>query len=281
MFGAYFRKRLSQGKGWRLIFNMKTKIYLIGTASGIPTWNRYTESVALKIGDNLYLLDAGEPCSASMVRLGINYNRIRAVFISHMDPDHFAGLPMLIQTMELSQKRNGLPLKIFLPPKACRPVKEYLRMMYLMPETLSFKLEFIPLKEGEIYKNAKTSFSVHRTNHLKRRFISRKNMAPVPTDSFAFSATMPDKRRLVYTGDIAGPRDLDAFIDKTDLLLVELAHFRPEDLFACLAGKKVGKIVCLHIHPDWNDREKEILRLGRKYLKKNVIIGTDGMKIGF
>ena len=259
---------------------MKTKIYLLGTASGIPTWNRYTESVAMEIGDNLYLMDAGEPCSASMVRLGIDYNRIRSVFISHMDPDHFAGLPMLIQTMELSRKRNGLPLKIFLPPKACKQVKEYLRMMYLMPETLSFRLEFIPLKEGKIYKNANTSFSAHRTNHLKHRFRSRKELA-MPTDSFAFSVTVPDKRRVVYTGDIAGVRDLDAFIHKTDLLLVELAHFDPRELFAYLAGRNCGKIACLHIHPDWNDREKEILRLGRKYLKRNVIVGKDGLKMGF
>jgi len=259
---------------------MKTKIYLLGTASGIPTWNRYTESVAIEIDDNIYLMDAGEPCSASMVRLGVDYNKIKAVFISHMDPDHFAGLPMLIQTMELSRKRNGLPLKIFVPPKACKGVEEYLRMMYLMPETLSFKLEFIPLKEGKIYRNAKTSFSVYRTNHLKHRFQSRKDVA-APTDSFAFAATLADQRRIVYTGDIAGPCDLDGIVEKTDLLLVELAHFDPKELFIYLAGKKVGKIVCLHIHPAWNDREKEILRLGREYLKRKIIIGTDGMKIGF
>jgi len=259
---------------------MKTKIYLLGTASGIPTWNRYTESVAIEIDDNIYLMDAGEPCSASMVRLGVDYNKIRAVFISHMDPDHFAGLPMLIQTMELSRKRNGLPLKIFVPPKACKKVEEYLRMMYLMPETLSFRLEFIPLREGKIYDNAKTSFSVHRTNHLKHRFRARKDVA-APTDSFAFAATLADKRRIVYTGDVAGPADLDAFVDDADLLLAELAHFDPKDLFAYLSGKKVGKIVCLHIHPAWNDREKEILRLGRKYLKRKIIIGTDGLKICF
>jgi len=259
---------------------MKIKIHLLGTASGIPTWNRYTESVAVEAGENIYLMDAGEPCSSSMIRMGIDYNKIRAVFISHMDPDHFAGLPMLIQTMELSGKRAKLPLKIFLPAQACDQVRGYLRMMYLMPETLSFALEFYPLAPGLVSEHAGTSFQAYPNNHLVHRFSSKKELS-VSTESFSFVMTLPDKRKIVYTGDIGGVHDLDAFINGTGLLLVELAHIAPRDLFAYLAGKDVAKIVCLHIHPAWNDREADILAFGRECLGKEVIAGTDGMKMDF
>ena len=88
------------------IYAHPCKIYLLGTASGIPTLNRYNESVAIIVDRDVYLLDAGEPCSASLVRQGIDYNRIRAIFISHMHLDHFNGVPMLIALMQLTKRKD-------------------------------------------------------------------------------------------------------------------------------------------------------------------------------
>ena len=122
---------------------MKIKLCLLGTASGIPTKKRYNESVALIINKNAYLLDAGEPCSSSLIRKGIDYNKISAVFISHMDADHSAGIPMLVQTMQLGRKRKKT-LKIFLP-EASEQIKKYLEMMYLMSEIIPFKIKFFQL----------------------------------------------------------------------------------------------------------------------------------------
>ncbi len=153
-------------------------------------------------------------------------------------------------------------------------------MMYLMDETLSFKLEMIPVKSGLMLEDDSICFSAHPNTHIKRRYQSRSDIS-VPTDSFSYSVTMPDKRRIVYTGDIGDVHDLDALVDGTDLLLAELAHVEPQDLLAYLAGKKVGKIVCLHIHPVWNDREKDILALSKQIFGKEIVIGQDGIKIVF
>lgn len=282
---------------------MKARIHLLGTGSGLPTWNRYNESVAIEIGDNIYLMDAGEPCSASMVRLGIKYNKINAVFISHMDSDHFSGLPGIVQTMDLLRqsqfvsqfkgapnfvgllRQDGMALNIFTPPQVCEQVRKYLEMMYLIDEEpfLSFKLNILPLAPVRFYEHAGTSFSAYPNNHVKLRFEMyppRKGRS-VPTDSFSFSMTLPDKRRLVYTGDIANVNDLDAFISGTDLLLTEVGHVAPEKMFTYLADKNVGGIICLHSHPNWNDREEEMLSIGQKYLGNKVVIGKDGMQIDF
>lgn len=274
---------------------MKIKIYLLGTGSGLPTWNRYAESIAVEIGDNIYLMDAGEPCSATMIRLGIKYDKVNAVFISHMDADHFSGLPMLVQTMDLSRQAGGTPLNIlrqdgmalniFTPPKVCEEVRRYLQMMYLIDEEpfLSFKLNIFPLAPGRVYEHAGTSFSAYPNNHVKLRFemYPPQKGRSVPTDSFSFLITLPDKRRIGYTGDIAGVNDLDAFVNETDILLTEVGHVAPEKVFAYLADKNVGKIIALHSHPDWNDREEEMLSLGNKYLGDKVLIGNDGMTIDF
>ena len=62
------------------------KLHILGSSSGVPTKKRYPASIVLESGGNFYLLDCGEPCSSLLVREGISYNEIKAVFISHMDP---------------------------------------------------------------------------------------------------------------------------------------------------------------------------------------------------
>jgi len=261
---------------------MKIKIHLLGTASGIPTKNRYNECVALTINENVYLLDAGEPCSASLIRNGIDYNKIKAVFISHMDADHFAGVPMLIQTIHLVGKRKK-PLKLFLPEAVTEKVRKYLEMMYLMDEILSFKVEFLPIKFNPVYEDECISFFAYPNNHIKSRLKDEVIVRhpDIQMDSFSFCIITRDNKKIVYTGDIENVQELENFIDGTDLLLTEMAHVKPEETFKYLSRKKISKIICLHIHPDWNDKEKEILSLSRKYLDDTVKIGYDGMKLEF
>ena len=78
---------------------------------------------------------------------------------------------------------------------------------------------------------------------------------------------------------MGAPEDLDRFVDGTDLLLCELAHFPPERLFEYLSAKDVARTVCLHIHPDWDTRTEECLALGRRYLGERIAIAHDGMEI--
>ncbi|MCD6221844.1 MBL fold metallo-hydrolase [bacterium] len=259
---------------------MKIKIHLLGTASGIPTKNRYNECVALIIDGNVYLLDAGEPCSASLIRKGIDYNKIRAVFISHMDADHFAGVPMLIQTIHLMGKREK-PLKLFLPQAVTEKVKKYLEMMYLMDEILSFKIEFLPIKSDPVYEDECISFFAYPNNHIKSRLKDKVIVRhpDIQMDSFSFCIITRNNKKIVYTGDIENVQELENFIDGTDLLLTEMAHIKPEELFKYLSGKKISKIICLHIHPDLENREKECLSMSKKYLGNKVKIGHDGMEV--
>ncbi|MBA7493758.1 hypothetical protein ES702_04320 [subsurface metagenome] len=60
-----------------------------------------------------------------------------------------------------------------------------------------------------------------------------------------------------------------------DLLILELAHIVPEEVFEHI---NVKKLVFTHIHPDFDDREGEILELGKKYMD-DVTVAHDGMEI--
>ena len=252
------------------------KLYILGSASGVPTKKRFCESVAISAKDGLYLLDCGEPCSSLLVREGIPYNEIKAVFISHMDPDHSSGIFMLIQLLELRGRK--LPLKLFVPEQAVDGLNKYLETVYLFKENLHFKLEILPIKEeGFTYNDKNLTLSAYPNNHLKGRLKERYPHLRLESYSFLLKA---DEKKIVYSGDIGKVEDLESLLrEDTDLLISEMAHFKPEELLSYLAAKSIGKILLTHIHPDLDDKEKELEELGNKYLGENKLsVAYDGLK---
>ena len=251
----------------------------MGSSSGVPTKKRYPASIALMVDENIYLFDCGEPCSSTLVRKELPYNEIKAIFISHMDPDHSSGILMLIQLMELTGRK--LPLKLFVPEEAVDGLSKYLRTVYLFKELLHFKLEILPIREnGLTYCDKNLSLSPYPNTHLQDRL--KEKYPHLELESYSFLLEV-DKKRIVYSGDIGKPEDLGPLLEqKIDLLISEMAHFKPEELFSYLSRKKIDKILLTHIHPDLDTREKELKQVGSKYLGENkVFIAYDGMKITF
>ncbi|MFA6713990.1 MAG: ribonuclease Z [Victivallales bacterium] len=256
---------------------------LLGTASGIPTKTRNNVSTVLDVNNDYYILDAGEQCAASMLRNGLDYNKVKAIFISHMDVDHFAGLPMLVKSMILWARRQT-PLQLFVPRDAVADVKNCLAMMYLVDKALGFRLDILPLSEEFEYRDANISMTFHGNRHIKNRFCRNpalKDRYPdLQKESFSFCIQLKN-RKMVYSGDLACPEEMDAFINDTDILLCELAHFTPETLFQYISAKNVKRTICLHFHPDWDDRDAELLELAEKYGISNIEMGRDGLQINF
>jgi len=92
------------------------KATIIGSASGMPVATRAHASFLLEMEEISYLFDVGEGCASSLLRCGVDHDRIFAAFISHMHPDHCIGLPMLLQMMHLSGREH--PLTVYLPAEA-------------------------------------------------------------------------------------------------------------------------------------------------------------------
>jgi ribonuclease BN (tRNA processing enzyme) len=254
---------------------------LLGTASGIPTLKRNNVSIALNIGDIIYILDTGEQCAASFLRNDMNFNKVRAIFISHMDVDHFAGLPMLLKSMILWASRKE-PLKVFVPENAIGNVKACLNMMYLLDEVLGFSLEILPINQEKTYNDENISISFYGNKHIKRRLKRNPCIASkypdLQQESFSFCLQTKHKK-IIYSGDLASLDELDSFIQHTDVFISEFAHFPPEDFFEYVSDKNIKKIILLHIHPDWDEKEDEILAIAHKYGTRNIEIGNDNLKI--
>ena len=91
------------------------------------------------------------------------------------------------------------------------------------------------------------------------------------------------KKRLIYSADLGRPEDLLPILDRPcDLLICELAHFEPEELFAFLADKPVRRVCLTHLTAEFAARAQEICALGRETLPGvEVTAMSDGTRVEF
>ena len=256
----------------------------LGTACGIPMADRFASSLLLESGSRRWLLDAGEPCSQRLKALGVPFSSLDAIFISHGHSDHLSGLPMIIQGAWLEARRTPLPL--YLPAELIRPIRTWLEAVYLPEKLVGFPIEFhaweaLPVRAVTLEDGA-LRVSVNPSTHLDSL---RAAIAPAAADRFlAYSIVYDWKgKRLIYSADLGRPEDLSPILDRPcDLLICELAHYEPEELFAFLADKPVRRVCLTHLTAEFAARTEEICALGRQVLHEvEVTAMTDGARVEF
>lgn len=89
------------------------KVVFLGTSGSMPTPERGSSSVAVKMGRNVILLDCGEGTQRQMVAAHIGFSRVKRILITHLHGDHLLGAPGLLQSMTLQRREE--PLDIYGP----------------------------------------------------------------------------------------------------------------------------------------------------------------------
>lgn len=89
------------------------KVVFLGTSGSMPTPERSSSSVAVKIGRGVVLLDCGEGTQRQMVAAHIGFSRVKMIFVTHLHGDHVLGVPGLLQSMTLQRREE--PLTVFGP----------------------------------------------------------------------------------------------------------------------------------------------------------------------
>jgi ribonuclease Z len=82
------------------------KIVVLGSGASVPSAHRNLPAVAMVHEGGVYLFDCGEGTQRQMMRFGVSYAKVRAVFISHLHLDHVLGLYGLAETLRLSGRTD-------------------------------------------------------------------------------------------------------------------------------------------------------------------------------
>ncbi|MCD4825110.1 MAG: MBL fold metallo-hydrolase [Phycisphaerae bacterium] len=258
--------------------NVSATIQMLGTASGLPCLEGFQTSCLLDMDGDAYLFDAGEPCAATLYRREMDFNTIRAVFISHMHADHFSGVPMLVQTMQLLGRTS--PLKLFVPPEAVLAVTNLLAAQYLMNELLPYELEVLPIEAGKrFFADKSIEVKALANPHLAvfKEKIGQKY--PNRMESFSFLITLGSRKtKILYSGDIRNIDNLDPFLAEgiVDVLVLECAHIKPEETLQYLdRNAEVREVILTHFGPSWAGRKTELANM--EYSSGKVRVAADGL----
>lgn len=93
--------------------NKSFRVTVVGSGAAMPTAGKYHSAHVLNVHGQYYLMDCGEGTQKAMLESGINPQKLKAIFISHLHGDHIYGLFPLLDTLALSQRSH--PLQVYAP----------------------------------------------------------------------------------------------------------------------------------------------------------------------
>ena len=130
---------------------MNFTLKVLGTASALPTTERYPSAQVLDVRGRLFMIDCGEGAQIQLRRAGVSFLKIEHICLSHIHGDHIFGLFGLLSTMAMLGRSSQL--NIYAPP-TFRPTLEF--FMQNFGEGIQFELNYVELgmKSPEVvYEN--------------------------------------------------------------------------------------------------------------------------------
>lgn len=246
---------------------MNVRLAFLGTGAAIPI-SRGLPCLALKADSDIYLFDVGEGCQARMFRAGLSPLKVRSIFLTHAHGDHYFGLFGLLQTMNLSNRKE--PLTIFAPRGLALSIRDFLRRGLQG----GFEAEAVEVREGKVYEEGRglevEAFPVCHT-----------------IESVGYRVRAGSKV-FVYTGDTR-PCDAVAERAKGASVLIHEATFASDnreeaikqghstsaDAAIVAAQAQPGMLVLTHISSRYRD-DRTLFFDAYRYFKK-VVVAQDYM----
>ena len=217
------------------------KITFLGTSHGVPAADRYCACTMIEAGGAVYFIDAGAPLMDILLRRGVDLEKIRAVFTTHLHGDHV----------------NGILAFADLINWYFRTVRT---QIYLTEEAgISAFKQLIRATEGKALDEERVAFRlaqpglVYADENIRVTALPTRHMAGENRPSYAYLVEAEGKKAL-FTGDLSHHLALEDFPDyalkqHVDLLVMEMAHFGVEQAVPYLARCQTGRLEVQHVYP--------------------------------
>ena len=221
------------------------RLSVFGTCSGTePMPGRHHCSFAVTHRGRHYWFDAGEGCAYTAHMMGLDLQRIRAVFISHPHMDHIGGLGHLLWTIRKLDSRyhgrGGEALNLFMPDEKTWPAQRALLSQTEGGFICDFDITESRVRDGVIFDEDGLTVEALHNLHL-----------PPCEDgswrSYSFRISVGGKR-IVFTGDVKGLDEIAPLLKDVDALLAETGHHHPEKVCRELMALNAAPKRLLFIH---------------------------------
>lgn len=235
------------------------RITIVGSGDAFATGGRAHTCIRVDAEASSVIVDFGASSICAWKALGLDFDRVDTIVISHLHGDHFAGLPFLLLDCQFGERRSK-PLALVGPPG------------------LRSRLEstFEAVFPG-VSKKIPWSFDWY-TEELRPRMIFERNGLQVETfevshecASIATGVRIRDGSKVfAYSGDTTWTEALYGLAADADLFLVECFsgdvavpnHMDWPTLAAHLSGFSARRIVVTHMNKSALSRCAEMERAG-------------------
>ena len=157
---------------------MNFTLKVLGTASALPTTERYPSAQVLDVRGRLFMIDCGEGAQMQLRRAGVSFLKIEHICLSHIHGDHLFGLFGLLSTMGMLGRSSSLNIYA---PEGFRQVLDF--FMSHFADGIKFDINFVPLQMNQpelVYENRTVQLLAFPLNHRVDTygFIIREKQPP-------------------------------------------------------------------------------------------------------
>jgi ribonuclease Z len=107
----------------------QVRVTLLGTGCPPAVMNRFGPSTLVEVGQQKFLFDAGRGALQRLVELGVQWQDVQGVFLTHLHSDHVVGFPDLWLTGWLIVPGRNVPLQVW-GPRGTTAMMSHLEQAY-------------------------------------------------------------------------------------------------------------------------------------------------------
>ncbi len=223
---------------------MSIRVVFLGTSGSVPTLKRSLPCVVVQCPRQLWMFDCGENTQRQMMQAKVSFHKKLKVFLTHLHGDHVLGLPGILQTMALMDRKG--PVQVYGPVG----IKDFL---VCTKETLNFGLTFPVeisevLSEGIVCEEEEYSVVAAKSNHAVEsyayalvekprpgKFYPKKALALGVPEGELWSKLQSGEAIKLPDGRVVKPNDVMGPL-RVGRKIVYTGDTRPFEAFAKFAG---------------------------------------------
>lgn len=224
-----------------------SRLVVVGCGTVVPEGDRACSSFFVELDGALALLDCGPGAMQALCRLGLPWDELTHLVITHFHADHVGAIPGLFFALKhgILPAGRDRPLDVWGPPGTCRLFERLADALGDFLLDPGFPVHVRELDPGETVELAPDlRLATHKTPH---------------TDESQAVRLDGRTASVGYTGD-TGPADtLGAFFRGTDLLVAECSltdelvgdnHLSPSGVARLAEKAAPGRLLLTHVYPE-------------------------------